>query len=283
MGEILRGSEIALKKREIMRTAIENLPDGERGPHIAVIVAGDDPASIYYANLIEKIGTKEGFKVELNHLKNPDTAQMKELVDRLNRDNKIDGVIIQLPLPPGLDKEAIFDRLSPEKDADGQTPENLGRLLAGRSAPVPATARAVVELLKGNNIDIIGREAVVIGRSTAVGIATALLLIKENATVTVCHTKTLGLRKHTSKADILIASAGVPNMLGVDDVKEGAYIVDVGTSEVDGEIIGDVRFDEVIEKASVSPVKGGVGALTLACLLENTFELYRKNIQRQRT
>jgi len=283
MNKVLRGSEIALRIRERIRAEIEARPDGERAPLLAVIIAGDDPASIYYAGLIEKIGVKEGIRVEVNHLKNPDTSRMKDLIATLNANDEVDGVLVQLPLPEGVDKEAVFDTLSPEKDADGQTPENLGRLLAGKPAPVPATARAVVELLKGNNVEIRGKEAVVIGRSTAVGIAAALLLVKENATVTVCHTKTKDLRKHTSVADILVASAGVPRMIGADDVKEGAFVVDVGTSEVEGDILGDVRFDEVIEKASVSPVKGGVGALTLASLLENTLGLYRKNIQRQRT
>lgn len=282
MAEVLKGSAIALKIRERIRDEIEKRPAGVRGPLLAVIIAGDDPASIYYAGLIERIGGKEGIKVAVHHLRTPCTAQLTDLISTLNANDEVDAVLVQLPLPKGIDKEAVFRSLSPDKDADGQTSENLGRLLANIPAPAPATARAVVKLLKESGVELSGKETVVIGRSTAVGIAAALLLIRENATVTVCHTRTRDMRKHTSKADILVASAGVPGIIGAEDVKEGSFVVDVGTTEVDGDIVGDVRFEEVIQKASVSPVKGGVGAVTLACLLENTFELYRKNIQRQR-
>ena len=278
----LYGKDIAGRIRGGLKDEISQLTKTDRPPHLAVIIAGDDEASLYYAGLLKRAGGNDGFRVTVNHLSSTDTGGMTGIIGKLNSDPETDAVLVQLPLPRNIDRKAVVGSLSPEKDADGQSPVNLGCLASGQETIAPATARAVVKILKGNDIAIAGKEAVVIGRSTTVGLPAALLLLRENATVTACHTRTVNLKDHTARADIVVASAGTPGLIGPDYVKPGAAVVDVGTTQVGEDIKGDVLFEEVIGKASVSPVKGGVGAVTLACLLENTFELYRKNLQRKR-
>jgi methylenetetrahydrofolate dehydrogenase (NADP+)/methenyltetrahydrofolate cyclohydrolase len=280
MNTVLYGKPLAEELRGKIRTEISELYAGKRPPSLAVIIPGNDPASIYYAKLIEKAGAKEGIKVVLEHIPEPEQDTLIKFINKLNADDSIDAVQIQLPLPVGIDKKVIFNALSPEKDVDGQTPLNLGKLLSKQEGTFPATARAVIKILEGNNISISGKKTVVIGRSTTVGFPAAVMLIHQNATVTVCHSKSKPLEDYTMDADILVVSAGIPELIKRNHVKEGAVVIDVGTNEVDGKIVGDVDFDEVSQIASVSPATGGVGALTLACLFENTYDIYRKNIQR---
>ncbi len=274
---ILYGKDLAQNLRNSIKEKIIKLSE-HRPPSLAVLIGGVDSASIYYAHLIERAGAKEGIKVIIEHIKNPQTLSLIETIKRLNNDEVIDCILIQLPLPENINKEEVFNTLEPRKDVDGQTPLNLGRLVSKQDGTFPATARAVIALLKGNKIEISGKKAVVIGRSTTVGMPVALMLIHENATVTTCHSKSRPLKEFTRNADILIVSAGVPKIITKEHVKEGAIVIDVGTNEVDGKMVGDVDFDEVIKIAKISPVTGGVGSLTLACLFENTYELYRKNI-----
>ena len=279
MNRILSGRELAQRIREDVNASIEDLVNkGNRRPSLTIIIAGDDAASLYYADLIKRSGAKIGIDVDIKHEKDPHNDAMNALIDQLNDDQNVDGILIQLPLPPGIDKTEVFNRMSPAKDVDGQTPVNIGRLITKQSGIFPATARAVIRLLKGHDFEIEGKKTVVIGRSTAVGLPAAVMLIHENATVTVCHSKSRPLKAFTSDADIIVVSAGKPELLKAEHVKEGAVVIDVGTNEVDGQIVGDVDFDGVAAKASVSPATGGVGAITLASLLENTYELYRKNI-----
>ncbi|MFW6172267.1 MAG: bifunctional 5,10-methylenetetrahydrofolate dehydrogenase/5,10-methenyltetrahydrofolate cyclohydrolase [Elusimicrobiota bacterium] len=279
MGKILYGKQEAQNIRAKIRNSIvkEN-EKGHRRPGLAVIIVGDDSASLYYADLIKKAGKKEGVVVQKKHLEESNTEKVIKLINELNKDKNIDGILIQLPLPKKIDKDKVFSGLAPEKDVDGQTPVNLGLLASRQKGIFPATARAVVKILKCNNIEIKGKDITVVGRSTAVGLPASLLLLKENATVTICHSVSQPLEKYTKNAEILVVAAGKPNLIRKKHVKKGASVVDVGTNDVKGKIVGDVDIDRVIKKASVSPAVGGVGALTMACLLENTYELYRKNL-----
>ncbi len=284
MYKVIEGKEHALKIRYKIRENIAGmLNSAGRPPKLEVIIAGSDSASLYYASLIKNAGAKEGIEAAVNHMENPSENDVLETIDRLNKDDTVDGILIQLPLPPSLNKEKIINLINPLKDIDGQHPVNLGRLAAGQEGLFPATARAVLKIIKLNGIEISGKRTVVVGRSTAVGLPAAIMLIRENAAVSVCHSKTTPLEKFTSEAEILIVSAGKPGLISERHVKKGACVIDVGTNEVEGKMVGDVDFDSVIKKASVSPVKGGVGALTMACILENTFNAYKKNIHGNRT
>ncbi len=284
MKGVLEGKAPAAALREKIRSLTAELSASGRPPLLAVIVAGNDPASLYYAGLLERSGKKEGIEVSVKHIRETTTAELTDLVSTLSANPEVDAILLQMPLPRPVDKRPVMGAVSPGKDVDGQTPENLGLLASGFACTAPATARAVVKILIENGISISGKKAVVIGRSTAVGLPSAMLLLRENATVTLCHSRTEALEEQTREADIVVASAGVPGLIGSGHIKPGGAVVDVGTTPLpDGGIAGDVRFEEVSAKALVSPVKGGVGALTLACLLENTFELYRKNILGKRT
>jgi methylenetetrahydrofolate dehydrogenase (NADP+)/methenyltetrahydrofolate cyclohydrolase len=277
----LSGKEAAGEIRSSLKDKIASRPEGSRPPGLAVLVCGGDPASVYYAGLLKRAGEKDGFSVRVIEEAEETTAAVVKKLEELNSDASVDAVIVQLPLPEGVDKNSVFDTLSPEKDADGQTPGSLGALMdRGRSAVFPATARAIIGILKSAGVNLSSARAAVIGRSTAVGLPAAMLLTRENATVTVCHSRTEDLAGICRNSDIIVAAAGKPGMITADMVKEGAAVVDVGTSEVDGDIVGDADYEAIEKKALVSPVKGGVGSLTLACLLENTYELYRENIKR---
>ncbi len=277
MGKIIYGKKEALKIRKNIREKIEKM-SASRPPGLEVLIAGEDPASVYYAGLIKRAGTKEGISVNIKQFKEPGTEEFITYIRALNREDKVDGILIQLPLPENIDGEDILDILSPQKDVDGQTPLNQGRLITGRKGIFPPTALGVIKLLESNGITIEGRNAVVVGRSATAGIPAAKMLLDRNATVTVCHSKSRPLEPYTAAADILVVAAGRPEMVGPAHVKKGAVVIDVGTSEVDGNMVGDVEIERVLEKASVSPVIGGVGALTLACLFENIFEIYKKHI-----
>lgn len=277
MGDIIYGKESALKLRESIRAGIKKFSGG-RPPGLEVIIAGSDPASVYYADLIQRAAGKEGILVNIKQFEEPRTEDVSEYIEELNRDESVDAILIQLPLPKNIDGEIIFDTLSPRKDVDGQTPLNQGRLMTGREGIFPATARGVIKILETNSIPIEGKNAVVVGRSATVGIPAAKMLLDRNATVTVCHSKSRPLENYTGRADILVVSAGRPELIGPEHVKEGAVVIDVGTNEVEGNMVGDVAIERVLEKASVSPVIGGVGSLTLALLFENTFEIYKKHI-----
>ncbi len=280
MSNTISGSQIAAEIRKKVKTQIAKDTDKNRPPALSVIIAGNDEASIYYSEMIEKAGKKDGIKVSVHHIKTPTPAKLLNLIDELNNNPVLDAILIQLPLPQNIDKNVVFNTLSPKKDVDGQTPLNIGRLAAKQNGTHPATAKAIIKILKGNNIKISEKRATVIGRSTAVGLPAALLLTHENATVTICHSQSIPLKKFTKEADILVVSAGKPELITQDYVKKGAIVIDVGTNDVDGKLVGDVDYDNVLKIALVSPVKGGVGAITLACLFENTYELYRKNLHR---
>ncbi|MDA3792059.1 MAG: bifunctional 5,10-methylenetetrahydrofolate dehydrogenase/5,10-methenyltetrahydrofolate cyclohydrolase [Elusimicrobia bacterium] len=277
MGEIIYGKEKAVKLRENIRRGIKKL-SAARPPGLEIIIAGKDPASVYYAGLIQRAGDKEGISVNIKQFKKPHTGDISKYITGLNRNNTVDGILVQLPLPKNIDDERIFDLLSPQKDIDGQTPLNQGRLMTGREGIFPATAMGIIRILESNGIEISGKKVAVVGRSSTVGLPAAKMLLDRNATVTICHSKSRPLENYTKDADIVVVSAGRPELVGPEHVKEGACVIDVGTNEVNSKMVGDVAIEAVLKKAVVSPVIGGVGALTLACLFENTFEIYKNHI-----
>jgi methylenetetrahydrofolate dehydrogenase (NADP+) / methenyltetrahydrofolate cyclohydrolase len=258
----------------ILEDARQRVAKMARKPHLAIVLAGNDPASeTYVKKKLERAGAI-GVETTLERLdQNASEADILRVVKRLNKDKGIDGFIVQAPLPKNMDYTKIVEAIDPEKDVDGWTSANLGRMFNGLGKPfLPATPLGVIRMLEHYGAGIAGKHAVVVGRSNVVGKPVAMLLLERDATVTICHSKTRDLAEHTKKADIIIAAAGVPGLVKADMVKEGAYIIDVGTTSVDGKIKGDVDFDNVIKKAHCSPVPGGVGPMTVAMLISNVVE-----------
>lgn len=250
---------------------------------LATLLVGDDPASQVYVGGKHKAAEAVGM-VSIDERLPPSTTQQEVLdaVERLNQDPAIDGMIVQLPLPEGLDGEAAVERIDPGKDADGLHPHSLGRLVLGRPGPVPATPQGIMEMLSFYEIETSGSSAVVVGRSFLVGKPMALLLGAKgiDATVAVAHSRTPRLAELCRRADILVAATGAPKMIGADFVKPGASVIDVGITRTDEGLVGDVDFDAVQEIAgAVSPVPGGVGPLTIACLLRNAVMLAERSVR----
>ena len=256
---------------------------GKKGviPGLLVILVGEDPASQTY------VGNKEKGCARLNMysqtLRMPaDTTQedLEEIICKANDDPKIHGILVQLPLPKHLDGERALELIVPEKDVDGFHDVNAGRLMKGLDGVVACTPKGAMYMLKSAGLPIAGKEAVVVGRSNIVGKPMAMLLLQENATVTLCHSRTADLAEHTRRADILVAAIGKPRFITADMVKEGAVVIDVGINRVDGKLCGDVDFEPVSEKASyITPVPGGVGKMTIAMLMENTVAAAEKASQ----
>jgi methylenetetrahydrofolate dehydrogenase (NADP+)/methenyltetrahydrofolate cyclohydrolase len=273
VAKILDGKAAAAEVRSEVASEVAEL--GERGVPVRldVILAGDDPASITYVASKERDSEEVGIESRV-HRFSADVAQreLADLVGRLNVDSAVSGFFIQLPLPEKLDPMPLISSISPAKDVDGLSPESVGRLVVGLPSLLPCTPHGVIQLLKRNGIELSGREAVVVGRSNLVGKPLAQLLLRENATVTFCHSRTRDLPEVTRRADILVVAAGKREMIGAEHVGEGAVVVDVGIHrKEEGGLVGDVRFDEVEPKAAwISPVPGGVGPMTRAMLLHNT-------------
>ncbi|MEM2948189.1 MAG: bifunctional 5,10-methylenetetrahydrofolate dehydrogenase/5,10-methenyltetrahydrofolate cyclohydrolase [Candidatus Anstonellales archaeon] len=241
-------------------------------PKLGIVLVGNNPASQKYVKTKMERAKEVGIKTEVFRLPEKTKKQkLLSLIQKLNKSRKIDGFIVQLPLPNHINQFEILSSVDPKKDVDGFSPYNLGALFSS-SDPyfIPATPQGILHLLEHYGAKIEGANAVVIGRSVIVGKPVSVLLLQKNATVTLCHSKTKNLAEHTKKADILIAAAGSPGLVKSEMVKEGAYIIDVGTTDVGGKLVGDVDFENVIKKAHCSPVPGGVGPLTVAYLLKNT-------------
>ena len=249
-----------------------------RAPGLAAVLVGEDPASAIYVRSKTK-ATREAGMESFEHRLPASTSQneLVALVDQLNADPAVDGILVQLPLPPQIDERVIITRISPDKDVDGFHPVNAGRLAIGLCGFVPGTPLGCLKLLKSELGDLAGKEAVVIGRSNIVGKPMALLLLRENCTVTVAHSKTRDLPDVVRRADIVVAAVGRPQMVRGDWIKPGATVIDVGinrlpTDDGKGRLVGDVDFDSVAEvAAAITPVPGGVGPMTIACLIRNTF------------
>jgi methylenetetrahydrofolate dehydrogenase (NADP+) / methenyltetrahydrofolate cyclohydrolase len=271
---ILHGKPVAEKVLGDVRAGVERFKAASGvTPTLAVVLIGDDPASQVYVRNKKRAADSVGIATQdFIHPAGLSRGELLDLIRRLNADRGIHGVLIQLPLPKGLDEDEVIATLAPEKDADGLHPENLGRLLAGAPATVPCTPAGCLEILDHYGAKLEGAEAVVIGRSRLVGKPLAQLLLARHATVTMCHTRTRDLAGHARRADILCVAAGRPRMVTGDMVKPGAWVIDVGVNRLDtGKLAGDVDFDSVSAvAAAITPVPGGVGLMTVAMLMRNT-------------
>ncbi len=271
---IIDGKALSAKIREELRVKVAELKSKGITPGLAVILVGEDPASAIYVRNKEK-GCIELGMHSVVHKLDADTKQdsLISLIHDLNNDKAIHGILVQLPLPKQLDSLAVLREVDPDKDVDGLHVVTAGRLMVGEKGFIPCTPKGIIKLIKTTGIEIAGKKAVVVGRSNMVGKPVSLLLQRENATVTMCHSKTQNLAEECARADILVAAIGRPEMITADYVKEGAVVIDVGTSRVDGKLKGDVLFSEAEKKAAfITPVPGGVGPMTITMLLENTLE-----------
>ncbi|ACK60406.1 TPA: bifunctional methylenetetrahydrofolate dehydrogenase/methenyltetrahydrofolate cyclohydrolase FolD [Bacillus cereus] len=272
---IIKGNEVAEKKRAQLTEEVVKLKEQGIVPGLAVILVGEDPASRSYVKGKEKGCEQVGIYSELIEL--PETITEERLlaeIDRLNGDDRINGILVQLPLPKHIEEKAIIERISPEKDVDGFHPISVGRMMTGQDTFLPCTPHGIVELVKETSLDISGKHVVVIGRSNIVGKPVGQLFLNENATVTYCHSKTQNMKELSKLADILIVAVGRPKMITADYIKEGAVVIDVGVNRLEtGKLCGDVDFDNVLDVAGyITPVPKGVGPMTITMLLHNTVE-----------
>lgn len=275
MAIIIDGKKVSAQVKEQVRIETEELVKKGIKPGLAVIIVGDDPASRVYVNNKKKACEKVGFLSKEFAL--PATTTQEELlalVNELNEDKEINGILCQLPLPKGLDEKAVIEAISPLKDVDAFHASNVGKIMIGDYDFLPCTPAGVMEMLQSYNIPVEGKECVVIGRSNIVGKPMAMLLLHENGTVTITHSRTKNLKEVTKRADILVAAIGKPKFVTADMVKEGAVVIDVGMDrDENGKLCGDVDFENVKEKCSaITPVPGGVGPMTIAVLMKNTLK-----------
>ena len=254
-----------------------------RAAGLAVIMAGDNPASeIYVKNKIKACETAGIYSQTIKLDENVTEKDLIEEIEKLNKDDKIDGILVQLPLPAHIDELKIINAISPEKDVDGFHSVTLGKMIIGdKTGFLPCTPYGIMQLLDEYGIDPAGKDTVIIGRSNIVGKPAAILFIEKSATVQVCNTKTKNTKEKIRNADIVIAAVGVPNFIKGDDIKEGAVVIDVGINRVNGKLCGDVDYEEVSEKAGyITPVPGGVGPMTIASLIKNTFKSYVNKVEK---
>ncbi|MBQ1956417.1 MAG: bifunctional methylenetetrahydrofolate dehydrogenase/methenyltetrahydrofolate cyclohydrolase FolD [Clostridia bacterium] len=274
MAKIIDGKAISKQIRsEIAAETAEFIKNTGRTPGLAVIIVGTDPASQVYVRNKRKACEEVGFYSEGYELPESTTqAELEALVDKLNADEKINGILVQLPLPKHLDETAILLRINPQKDVDAFHPYNVGKIMIGNYKFLPCTPAGVMSLLERSGIEISGKECVVVGRSNIVGKPQAMLLLQANGTVTICHSRTKDLAEVCRRADILIAAIGKADFFGAEYIKPGAVVIDVGMNRrADGKLTGDVNFEEVEPIASyITPVPGGVGPMTITTLMKNT-------------
>ena len=283
MAQIISGKEVALKVRERIKNEVEELlaKTGKR-PGLAVIIVGEDPASQVYVRNKAKGCEEVGFHSEVYRL--PEQTEMSELlalINKLNNDENIHGILCQLPLPKHLDETEVILAIDPNKDVDAFHPVNTGKIMIGNYSFLPCTPAGVMELIASTGVDISGKECVVVGRSNIVGKPQAMLLLQKNGTVTICHSRTKNLAETTKRADILVVAVGRPNFITGDMIKEGAIVVDVGINRMDdGKLVGDVHFESAEKVASyITPVPGGVGPMTITMLLQNTLTAAKQQIK----
>ena len=250
---------------------------------LVVIIVGDDKASRVYVKNKRMTCEKVGFFTEtIDFSSNISEEELLKEIEKLNKDTRFDGILVQLPLPKHIDELKVLNTISPDKDVDGFHFNNIGKMVVGDNTGfLSCTPYGVMQLLDEYNIDVEGKDVVIVGRSNIVGKPMALLLIQKRATVQVCNTRTKDMREKLKNADIVIAAAGVPNLIGLDDVKKGAIVIDVGINRVDGKLCGDVNFEEIKNIASyITPVPGGVGPMTIASLMKNTLKSYRMRVDK---
>lgn len=273
MATVISGKEVSQKVKGEVREKALALKAKGIDVGLAVIIVGDNPASRVYVNSKKKACEEVGFNSYEYALPEETTQQeLLDLVEELNNDEKVNGILVQLPLPKQIDENAIINAISPDKDVDAFHPFNVGKIMIGEYAFLPCTPAGIMELIDSTGVEIAGKSCVVIGRSNIVGKPMSMLLLHRSGTVTVCHSKTKNLKEICQNADILVAAVGRPNFVTGDMVKEGAVVIDVGINRMeDGKLCGDVNFAEAEKKASyITPVPGGVGPMTIAMLMKNT-------------
>lgn len=277
--ELIKGPEVAAKIRQgIIEEMKELTAKTGKVPGLAVVIVGEDPASKTYVRNKERTSKKLGFHSEVHRL--PEDVTQEELlamVHRLNNDDDIHGVLVQLPLPKHIDEEPIIHAILPEKDVDGFHPVNVGNLMIGAESYIPCTPHGVIKMLEHIGYDLKGKNATVVGRSNIVGKPVALLLLERHATVTICHSRTQNLAEVCRQADVLVVAVGRPEMVKGDWIKPGAVVIDVGINSVDGKLVGDVEFEAASKVAGhITPVPGGVGPMTITMLMVNTLQSFKK-------
>ncbi len=278
--EILDGKKISAKVREDLKLEVDNLKKEGIKPKLAVIMVGNDPASKVYVRNKNKACEEIGIEYEEFLLGEETTMEeLLNVIDNLNKNQNIDGILLQSPIPKHLDINKAFRAILPEKDVDGFHPINAGKLSIGEKCFVPCTPHGVVKIIEEYNIETEGKNVVIVGRSNIVGKPLIQCMLQKNATVTVCHSKTRNLEEFTRKADILIVAIGKPKFITENMVKEGVVVIDIGINRnEEGKLVGDVDFDNVSKKASyITPVPGGVGPMTVAMLMENVVEAAKQN------
>lgn len=281
----MNGAALAKKIRSVLAIEIDFCKNKYgRAPKLSVILVGNDPASMTYVKNKGKSCNEVGIESDMHYLPfSTSQEDLLSLIKTLNEDDSVDGILVQLPLPKHIDKNVVLNAIDYRKDVDGLHPMNVGLLNTSEECIIPCTPKGILSLLKSENVEIAGKHTVVIGRSNLVGKPMAQLMLRENASVTVCHSKTRDLSYLTRQGEILIVAIGCPNLINADMIKPGAVVVDVGINSVDGKMVGDV-YNSIdvssIEKkaAAITPVPGGVGPMTIASLLENTFEIYKRRI-----
>ncbi len=280
---IISGKELALSLKQEMALEVATFPEKYgRVPHLVVILVGEDPGSVSYVTGKAKASAEVG--VKNTTIRKSDDISEEELlaiIDELNEDDEVDGILVQLPLPKHIDSDKVIAAIKAEKDVDGFHPTNVANLWLKKPCVLPCTPKGIIKLLKRANVEIAGKEVVVVGRSNIVGLPVSKLLLNENATVTVAHSRTKDLGEVTRRADILVVAIGRPKFVTADMVKEGAVVIDVGVNR-DPEtkkLCGDVDFAAIEPKASaITPVPGGVGPMTITCLMENTIECFLRKM-----
>jgi methylenetetrahydrofolate dehydrogenase (NADP+)/methenyltetrahydrofolate cyclohydrolase len=279
MAILIDGKSIAGKIRGEIAVEVNRLKSLGIIPGLAVILVGDNAASRVYVSMKEKACSDVGiYSDEYKLSEDTEEKELLHLIDRLNKNNEIHGILVQLPLPAHINESKIVEAISPEKDVDGFHPYNVGRLIAGKPLFQPCTPYGIMVMLKESGIDLAGKEVVVVGRSNIVGKPVAFMCLQQNATVTLCHSKTRNLSEKIGLADILIAAVGKPEMIKGEWIKEGAVVIDVGVNRIDcGKLVGDVEFSVASKRASyITPVPGGVGPMTITMLLYNTLQSAKK-------
>lgn len=284
MGIVISGKELAQKRKEEMKEeVIKYLEAYGRRPKLAVILVGEDPGSVSYVKGKEKACTEIGLENLTKRLNsNVTEGELLNIIAELNFDNSVDGILVQLPLPKHIDTNRVISSIRFDKDVDGFHPENVASLYLKQNGVIPCTPKGIIRVLESQNIEIDGKKAVVIGRSNIVGLPVSKLLLDKNATVTITHSHTKNLKELTLEADILIAALGKPLFVKEDMVKEGAVVIDVGVNrnQETGKLCGDVDFENVWQKTSyITKVPGGIGPMTISCLIENTIECYLKHVK----
>lgn len=280
MSEILDGLKIRDQILSELKPRVERLVEKGHAPGLAVVLVGRDPASeIYVRNKVKACETLGIYSEKITPPAATTTEELLAIIDRLNRDPKIDGILVQMPLPSQIDDQAVLHAIDPDKDADGFHPMNVGKLVENAPASRSCTPAGVMEILRRSGVEVAGKRAVVIGRSDIVGKPMALMLLHANATVTICHSKTANLAEECSRADILVAAIGRAELIREEHIKPGAVVIDVGMNRVEGKLYGDVQRAAAEAKSSAfTPVPGGVGPLTIAMLMSNTVQLAERHL-----